>query len=92
MLPAHANEDDILTAFAVSLTEGNGERPIALFIDALDQLAQEWLSNAMNWLPARLAPHCRLILSARAEQVLLDYELRLHPDRRLFRISAEGSR
>ncbi len=88
-LPTHVSDDDILAAFAVRLTEGSAERPIVLFIDALDQLASAWLSNAMNWLPARLAPHCRLILSARAEQELVDYELRLHPDRLLLRMAVE---
>ncbi len=90
LLPAHVSEDDILTAFAVRLTEGNADRPIVLFIDALDQLASAWLSNAMNWLPARIAPHCRLVLSVRAEQELVDYELRLHPDRLLLRVAVEG--
>ena len=89
LLPAHVSEDDSLTAFAVRLTDGTAERPIVVFIDALDQLASEWLSNAINWLPARLAPHCRLILSARAEQEIVDYELRLHPDRLLLRVMPE---
>ncbi len=89
LLPANVSEDDILTAFAVRLTEAIADRPIVLFIDALDQLASEWLSNAMNWLPARIGPHCRLILSARAERVLVDYELRLHSDRLLLRGTVE---
>ena len=89
LLPSHISGDDILTAFAVNLTDGNAERPIVLFIDALDQLASAWLSNAMNWLPARIGPHCRLILSARAERELADYELRLHSDRLLLRGTVE---
>ena len=91
LLPAHVGDEDILAAFTVRLTEGNAERPIVLFIDAMDQLARVWLSNAMNWLAARIGPHCRLILSARADQDLLDYELRLHPDRLLLRVPAEAN-
>jgi WD40 repeat protein len=82
LLPAHASEDDVLTAFAGRLTQATGAPPLVLFIDALDQLALEWLSNAINWLPVRLAVGCRLVLSARGEQELVDYELRLHPSRR----------
>ena len=88
LLPVQASEDDVLTAFAGRLTRAADDRPLVLFIDSLDQLAREWLSNAMNWLPARLAPRCRLVLSARDEQELVDYELRLHPERRRLRMAA----
>ena len=88
LLSAHASEDDVLTAFAGRLAKSRDEPPLVLFIDALDQLASEWLSNAMNWLPVRLAPQCRLVVSGRAGQELVDYELRLHPERRRLALPA----
>ena len=88
VLPTRASEDDVLTAFAGWLTRAADDQPLVLFIDALDQLAGAWLSNAMNWLPTRLAPRCRLILSARDGQDLVDYELRLRPERRNLRMAA----
>ena len=88
LLPAHASEDDVLTAFAGWLTQTTATPPLVLFIDALDQLALEWLSNAINWLPVRLAAGCRLVVSARGGPELVDYELRLHPGRRRLGIPA----
>jgi NACHT domain- and WD repeat-containing protein len=39
-------------------------RPIIIFLDALDQLAASYDASIQRWLPLRLPPHVRLVVSA----------------------------
>lgn len=40
------------------------DKPLILYLDALDQLSAEENAHAMNWLPFRLPPNVKIILSA----------------------------
>ncbi len=49
---------DVAAAFQQCLTHGTREHPLLLFLDGIDQLED------VTWLPSRLPPHCRLVISA----------------------------
>lgn len=56
---------NVLTvAFHEALTRPTAERPLFVFLDALDQLAAGNGALECLWLPGALNPHVRLILSA----------------------------
>jgi NACHT domain- and WD repeat-containing protein len=60
-LPATFNE--LVVLFQDRLRLATADRPIALFIDALDQLGAQDPAAAMDWLPRELPPNCRVVLS-----------------------------
>ena len=49
---------DLAAAFQQCLTHGTRDHPLLLFLDGIDQLED------LTWLPSRLPPHCRLVISA----------------------------
>jgi WD40 repeat protein len=61
-LPATFNE--LVVTFQDRLKLATADRPLILYIDALDQLGPQDPAAAMNWLPRELPPYCRVVLSA----------------------------
>lgn len=64
MFPFENIPDDIvpLTAhFKQLLTNASPSQPLFLFLDSVDQLTGT--QNEVSWLPTRLPPHCKIILS-----------------------------
>jgi WD40 repeat protein len=58
-LPALADD------FAEFLTQARPDRPLVVFLDALDQLADDATAETrLGWLPARLPPHAALVVSS----------------------------
>ncbi|XP_011338040.1 NACHT and WD repeat domain-containing protein 2 isoform X2 [Ooceraea biroi] len=73
--------DDLvpLTAhFKYLLTLAKIQQPILLFLDSVDQLTGVQ-GNKLSWLPTRLPPNCKMILSCAAEEsnpvISRDYQL-----------------
>ncbi|GLH07543.1 LOW QUALITY PROTEIN: Leucine-rich repeat and WD repeat-containing protein, partial [Gryllus bimaculatus] len=69
-----------LTAhFKYLLTNASKEQPLTLFLDSVDQLTGAQDANKVSWLPLRLPPYCKLIVSCAAEadnpEVSADYYL-----------------
>ncbi|XP_063218680.1 NACHT and WD repeat domain-containing protein 2 [Bacillus rossius redtenbacheri] len=69
-----------LTAhFKQLLTNASREQPLILFLDSVDQLTGAQDANKLSWLPLRMPPHCKLIVSCAAEEknaeVSQDYHL-----------------
>jgi WD40 repeat protein len=54
----------LTSAFHEALARPTADRPLFIFLDALDQLAPGNGALEGHWLPGSLAPHVRLILSA----------------------------
>jgi len=53
----------LTVAFHAALTRPTAERPLLVFLDALDQLASGSGAWECHWLPGTFNPHVRLILS-----------------------------
>jgi len=51
--------------FKALLSKLPSERPLCLFLDALDQLADTGGAPDLRWLPEQLPPHVRLVISVR---------------------------
>ena len=61
---------DLVRDLGERLTLATAERPIVIFLDALDQLSEAQGARSLAWLPAELPPHVRLVVSAmQREQV-----------------------
>lgn len=45
------------------LAQATSERPIVVFLDALDQLGKEDPTHSLTWLAETLPPHCRIVVS-----------------------------
>ena len=54
----------LINAFHEVLKRPTAERPLFLFIDALDQLTTSHNAHSLTWLPGSLTSHVRLIVSA----------------------------
>ena len=54
---------ELIAAFAERLAYATPERPLIVFIDALDQLVSQDGTLPFEWLPQTLPPHVRLVLS-----------------------------
>ena len=57
-------------AFASALAWPTAQRPLVLFLDALDQLEQQDGAWLLDWLPTVLGPHTRVVASTRGGPVL----------------------
>ncbi|XP_046986255.1 NACHT and WD repeat domain-containing protein 2 [Schistocerca americana] len=69
-----------LTAhFKYLLNNATKEQPLILFLDSVDQLTGTQDANKVSWLPLRLPPNCKLLVSCAAEannpEVSNDYYL-----------------
>ena len=60
-VPATFNE--LAVTFADRIKLATRERPLLLFLDALDQLGPQDPAAAANWLPVQLPPHCKVVVS-----------------------------
>ncbi|CAB3365460.1 Hypothetical predicted protein [Cloeon dipterum] len=82
MLPFEDIPDDLvpLTAyFKYLLTMATKEMPLLLFLDSIDQLTGAQGANKISWLPTKIPPHCKIILTCAAEadnpEISRDYHL-----------------
>lgn len=55
---------ELVEDFAKRLTLASAERPLIVFLDALDQLSETGGARGLAWLPAQLPEHVRLVVSA----------------------------
>lgn len=70
-IPFDTIPDDLvpLTAhFKQLLTMATKEQPLLLFLDSVDQLTGTQDANKVSWLPTRLPPHCKIIVSCACEE------------------------
>ncbi|CAH1405153.1 unnamed protein product [Nezara viridula] len=82
MQPYDDIPDDIvpLTAhFKNLLTCASEKQPFIFFLDSVDQLTGTQDTNHVSWIPTRLPPHCKLIVSCASEadnpEVSKDYHI-----------------
>ncbi|XP_018333645.1 NACHT and WD repeat domain-containing protein 2 [Agrilus planipennis] len=71
MIPFDTIPDDLvpLTAhFKQLLTSATQEQPFFLYLDSVDQLTSTQDANKVSWLPTRLPPHCKIIVSCACEE------------------------
>ena len=54
----------LTNAFHEALGRATAERPIRLFLDALDQFRDANLAASLSWLPQKLPPYVRIVVSA----------------------------
>ncbi len=59
----------LLNAFHEALQRPAAGQPLWIFLDALDQLTGSHQAHTLNWLPAKLSEHVRLVVSAALPQV-----------------------
>lgn len=71
MIPFDTIPDDLvpLTAhFKQLLTYASKSQPLCLFLDSVDQLTGTQDSSKISWLPTRLPPYCKIIVSCANEE------------------------
>lgn len=71
MIPFETIPDDLvpLTAhFKQLLTYATKEVPLFLYLDSVDQLTGTGTGNKVSWLPTRLPPHCKIIVTCACEE------------------------
>lgn len=67
----HDTVRDAAAEFARLLAFATPERPLVLFLDALDQLSEDDVRN-VGWLPRLLPPDAKLVLSVLVDDVRMD--------------------
>ena len=60
--------NDLVQDFFKGLALASKEKPLVIFLDALDQLTKKDNAQALNWMPIKLPPHVRMVVS------ILDWE------------------
>ena len=71
MLPFEDIPDDLvpLTAHMKELlNQATREQPLLICLDSVDQLVGSQDGNKMAWLPTKLPPHCKIIVSCTKEE------------------------
>ena len=71
MLPFEDIPDDIvpLTAHMKEiLTRATKSQPLLIFLDSVDALVGSQDANKMSWLPTKLPPHCKIVVSCTREE------------------------
>ena len=58
---------DLIGDFAKRLELANRQKPLIIFIDALDQLSEQNGARFLSWLPKKLPRHVRIVLSTLPE-------------------------
>ena len=77
--PSHSFEEQV-QAFSARLDLATAERPLLLFLDALDQLGDADGARGLAWLPERLPPHVRLVVTTTEGECLEALRHRLAAD------------
>ncbi len=77
--PSHRFEE-LVQAFAARLDLATAERPLLLFLDALDQLGDADNARGLAWLPERLPRHVRLVVTTTEGECLEALRHRLAAD------------
>lgn len=83
-LPFETIPDDVvpLTAhFKQLLTLATQSQPLVLFLDSVDQLTGT--QDKVSWLPTRLPPHCKLLVSCACEELNPEVSREYHTLRRM---------
>lgn len=70
---------DLVQDFPKRLALARPDKPLVLFLDALDQLADGDSARSLAWLPADLPPHVRLVVSTLPGACLAALQRRLPP-------------
>ncbi|KAH0810500.1 hypothetical protein GEV33_012289 [Tenebrio molitor] len=86
MLPFDGIPDDLvpLTAhFKYLLTLATKEQPLVLFLDSVDQLTGTQDANKVSWLPTRLPPYCKILVSCASEESNPEVSREYHVLRRM---------
>ncbi|XP_057664227.1 NACHT and WD repeat domain-containing protein 2 [Diorhabda carinulata] len=86
ILPFDGIPDDLvpLTAhFKQLLTMATKAQPLVLFLDSVDQLTGTQDANKVSWLPTRLPPHCKIIVSCACEESNAEVSKEYHILRRM---------
>ena len=71
LLPFEDIPDDTVpvTAFLKELLNlANADRPLLIFFDSVDELTGSQDTNKLSWLPLKLPPHCKMVVSVTCEQ------------------------
>lgn len=61
--PVPSSPRELIEDFPKRLAFATAERPLVLFLDALDQLSSADNARDLNWLPRELPPHVKLVVS-----------------------------
>jgi NACHT domain- and WD repeat-containing protein len=72
--------EELVQAFSARLDLATAERPLLLFLDALDQLGDADNARGLAWLPERLPPHVRLVVTTTEGECLEALRQRLAAD------------
>jgi hypothetical protein len=86
MIPFDTIPDDLvpLTAhFKQLLTYANKNQPLCLYLDSVDQLTGTQDSSKVSWLPTRLPPYCKIIVSCANEEANPEVSQEYHLLRRM---------
>ena len=70
LLPFEDIPDDTVpvTAFLKELLNlASAERPLLIFFDSVDELTGSQDTNKLSWLPLKLPPHCKMVVSVTCE-------------------------
>jgi hypothetical protein len=74
---------ELVKEFPNRLALATAEQPLALLLDALDQLSDADQGRRLVWLPVQLPPHVSLVVSTTPGDTLTALERKLPPERRL---------
>ncbi len=74
---------DLVPAFKKQLALASSDRPLILFLDALDQLSDQDNARNLTWLPTELPEHVRLVVSTLAGECLSVLERTLPGENRI---------
>jgi WD40 repeat protein len=61
--PSPIDPRDVMEAFRSRLSSATPDRPLIVFLDAIDQLGSADGARQLAWVPRRLSPHAKLVLS-----------------------------
>ncbi|XP_049825029.1 NACHT and WD repeat domain-containing protein 2 [Aethina tumida] len=92
MLPFEGIPDDLvpLTAhFKHLLTMSTKEQPLLLFLDSVDQLTGTQDANKVSWIPTRLPPFCKIIVSCAQEESNPEVSKEYHILRRMIDVEEQ---
>lgn len=62
-IPPAPDVPELIRQLAELLTRAGSDRPVMLFLDAIDQLAADHAAHQLGWLPDPVPPHVRVVVS-----------------------------